>query len=110
LQAKYEGSIRKIQKSLEDSKRYLGCRARVDWSRFFYQYTNRLAHLCLLRKNDLPAYLVFVYFLNDIEMNGPTTFQEWEGALKLLKSYLGIGKHRLQKFVIDVYVDVGILQ
>ena len=59
----------------------------------------------MLRKNDLPAYLVYVYFLNDIEMNGPTSFHEWEGAVKLLSSYLGIGKHKLQKFITDVYID-----
>jgi len=64
----------------------------------------------LLRKNDLPAYLVYVYFLNDIEMKGPATFHEWEGAIKLLNAYLGIGKHRLKKFTIDVYVDVLALQ
>jgi hypothetical protein len=59
-----------------------------------------------LRKNNLPAYLIYVYFLNDIEMKGPTSFNEWEGALRLLTSALGIGRHKLQKFIIDVYVDV----
>jgi len=47
--------------------------------------------------------------MNDIEMNGPTTYYEWEGALRLLNSYLGIGKHKLQKFITDVYVDVRTL-
>jgi hypothetical protein len=107
LQAEDEGSIEKIKTSLEETKRYLNCRANVEWSQCFYQYANRIAHLYLLRKkNDLPAYLIYVYFMNDVEMNGPTDYQEWEGALKLLNSHLGIGKHRLQKFITDVYVDV----
>ena len=110
LHAEDERSVRKIQKSLKETKRYLNSKAHIEWSQCFYQYTNRIAHLYLLRKNGLPAYLVHVYFLNDTEMKGPTTFHEWEGAIKLLNSYLGIGKHRLKKFTIDVYVDVLALQ
>jgi len=109
LQAGDEESIKKIKTSLEETKDYLNSRAKVEWTQCFYQYTNRIAHLYLLRKNDLPAYLIFVYFLNDVEMNGPTTYYEWEGALRLLNSYLGIGKHKLQKFITDVYVDVRTL-
>lgn len=109
LQAEDEGSIIKIKTSLEETKLYLNSKAKIEWSQCFYQYTNRIAHLYLLRKNDLPAYLIYVYFLNDVEMNGPTTCHEWEGALRLLNSYLGIGKHKLQKFIIDVYVDVRTL-
>jgi hypothetical protein len=110
LRAEDESSRKKIQRSLEETKRYLSSRVHVDWSQCFYQYTNRIAHLYLLRKNNVPAHLIFVYFLNDIEMDGPTTFYEWEGAIKLLKSHLGIGRHRLQKFITDVYIDVRALQ
>jgi len=109
LQAKDEGAIEEIKKSLEETRDYLGASAKIDWSQCFYQYTNRLAHLYLLRKNNLPAYLIYVYFLNDIEMKGPTSFGEWEGALGLLKSALGIGRHRLQRFITNVYVDVRTL-
>jgi hypothetical protein len=108
--AEDEGSMKTIQKSLEETRRYLNSRVQVAWSQSFYQYINRLAHLYLLRKNGLRAYLVYVYFLNDAEMEGPATFYEWEGAIKLLNSYLGIGKHRLQKFITDVYIDVHSLQ
>jgi hypothetical protein len=108
--AQDEASMKKIQKSLEETGRYLNSRVNAAWSESFYQYTNRLAHLHLLRKNELPAYLVYVYFLNDAEMKGPTTFYEWEGAIKLLNSRLGIGRHRLQKFITNVYIDVHALQ
>jgi hypothetical protein len=110
LQAEDQGSIEEIRKSLEETRNYLGASAKIDWSQCFYQCTNRLAHLYLLRKNNLPAYLIYVYFLNDIEMKGPTSFNEWEGALRLLKSALGIGRHKLQKFITNVYVDVRALQ
>lgn len=108
--AQDEASMKKIQESLEETGRYLNSRVNAAWSESFYQYTNRLAHLYLLRKNELPAYLVYVYFLNDTEMEGPATFYEWEGAIKLLNSRLGIGRHRLQKFMANVYIDMHALQ
>jgi hypothetical protein len=110
LRAKDKNSISKIQESLRETKDYLGSKIEFDWSKRFYQYTNRLAHLYLLRKNDLPAYLVFVYFINDVEMKGPTTVNEWEGAIKLLNSCLGIERHKLRKFVTEAFLDLTELQ
>lgn len=102
-----ESSAKKIQKSLEDTKIFLNAIAEVDWSQRFYQYTNRLAHLYLLRHlNELPVYLVFTYFINDQEMRGPATVDEWKGAIELLLSYLGLRRHKLQKFIGDVFIDV----
>jgi len=107
LRAEEDGSKKRILKSLEETKLALGSKADFDWSKCFYQYTNRLAHLYLLRKNELPAYLVFVYFINDSEMKGPTTTYEWEGAIKLLHSCLGIGRHKLQNYVADIFLDLN---
>ena len=95
-----------IIESLKEVKDFLNARKEADWSRGFYQYANRLAHLYLLRQNEVPAYLVFVYFLNDAEMHGPTTIDTWKGAIELLHAYLGIGRHKLQKHMVDVFVDV----
>jgi hypothetical protein len=100
-------SLKLIRKSLTETKKYLGSKSTNDWSSTFYQYTNRLAHLYLLRVlNDIPVYLVFVYFLNDREMNGPATAAEWQGAVELLHTYLGIRTNRLSDYIIDVFVDV----
>jgi hypothetical protein len=104
--AKAENSVRRIRRSLEETKGFLNSNAEVDWSRGFYQYANRLAHLYLLRQNDLPAYLVFVYFLNDFEMAGPATIDQWKGVIELLHTYLGITRHKLQKYTADVFIDV----
>jgi len=100
-------SLRKIKKSLDDTKTFLHSNSEHDWTSTFYQYTNRLAHLYLLRVlNEVPAYLVFVYFVNDEDMNGPKSIDEWNGALSLLKSYLGIGQHRLKKYIADIFIDI----
>jgi hypothetical protein len=100
-------ALLRIRESLDKAKRALGSHSDVDWAMGFYQYTNRLAHLYLLRVlNGLPAYLVFLYFTNDREMNGPATQAEWEGAIALLESLLDIRAHKLSAYVLDVFVDV----
>jgi hypothetical protein len=110
LHAKDKASISRIKASIEDIKLRLNARKGTDWTKNFYQYTNRLAHLRLLRKNNKDAYLVFIYFLNDKEMKGPSTASEWQGAIKLLKAYLGIRKHKLSKYIIDLFIDVNQIQ
>jgi hypothetical protein len=110
LQAKDEDSIKRILRSLGEVKDYLESKTDFDWSKRFYQYTNRLAHLYLLRKNGLSAYLVFVYFTNDLQTRGPTTVFEWKGAVKLLHSCLGIGRHKLTEYVANIFVDINQLQ
>jgi len=109
MKAKDKDSARTIRKSLQETKRFLGSNAEIDWSCGFYQFVNRLAHLYLLRQNRLPANLLFVYFINDFEMKGPTTIHEWKGAIELLHSYLGIRRHKLQNFVADLFIDVSCL-
>ncbi len=84
---------------------------RVDWTGRFYQYTNRIAHLHFLREqNGIKAHLVNVYFLNADEVGGPTEQLEWEGALKVVNAYLGLGRHRLARYLHDVFIDVGDLR
>jgi hypothetical protein len=104
-------SLRTIRASLDRVKRAIGSRAAADWCETYYQYTNRLAHLYLLRGlNRVPAYLVFVYFLNDADMSGPGTADEWAGALQLVHTQLGIDGERLAKAcsaaIVRVFIDV----
>ena len=107
LRARNKNSIKKIFESLEETKHFLNAKINVDWTIGFYQYANRLAHLYLLRElNGLSAFLVFVYFVNDDEMGGPSTVDEWKGSINLLHSYLGISRHNLQKFVTRIFIDV----
>jgi len=97
-----------ISRSLEEVRRFLRVDSAVDWSQVFYQYTNRLAHLYLLREvNRIPAFLVNIYFFGDVEMDGPKTSDEWRTALKVVKGILGLGtKHMLNKYAADVFIDV----
>jgi hypothetical protein len=105
-QARSAKSKALINKSLAETRKYLKLKPDIDLSKGFYQYSNRLAHLYLFRKlNKIPAYLIFVYFISDYT-HIPTTRDEWKGSLQLMHSLLGTPKHKLSKYIIDVFIDV----
>lgn len=96
-------SMRAVQRSL--SPKSLDW---VDWTGTFYQYANRVAHLHFLREdNSINAHLVNVYFLNATDVKGPTTEAEWRGATTVVESYLGLGRHRLSRYVHKIFIDVN---
>lgn len=71
----------------------------------------RFAYLYYLRKlNGIDAYLVLVYFLNDPDLDGPTSEREWQTAIKMVHQALGVGGKQPKKYVIDVFVDVSGLE
>jgi hypothetical protein len=97
-----------IQRSLREVQEYLEIDPGIDWSGKLYQYTNRIAHLYLLREiNNIPAFMIFVYLIGDKEVGGPDSFLEWQVALTVAKGVLGIGEHhRLSKFMADIFLDI----
>lgn len=102
---------RRIERSLKQVKRALGVSPACDWTGPCYQRATRLAHLYLLRAlNKLPAYLLFVYFLNATDVRGPGTAEHWMGAIDLLESQLRLDRERVQETlgnaVVDVFIDV----
>jgi hypothetical protein len=103
-----EASKSLIQRSLREVQGYLRIDSNIDWSGKLYQYTNRIAHLYFLREiNKIPAFLIFVYFIGDKDVNGPGCILEWQAALKVVKGVLGIGeRHRLSKYMADIYLDI----
>ena len=80
------------------------------WTSTFYQYANRLAFLFLLRKNGVDARLLHVLFLNATDVHGPSTPEEWKGALVLLRASLGLQNHKLQPFVHELFIDARSVQ
>jgi hypothetical protein len=100
-------SLQWIAKSLNETKAFLDANPLVDWTRTFYQYTNRLAHLYLFRQlNGIDAFLLNIYFINETRLQGPSTVEEWKGALALLKTHLGITRTKLTPFMKDLFIDV----
>jgi len=107
--AKSIKSINKIKSSLADVKKYLNISNSIDWAGTFYQYTNRIAHLYYLKVlNNIDANLLFIYFINDVTVEGPKTKDEWIGAIKTMECYLGLDKqHKQKKYIHDVFIDVS---
>jgi len=105
-------SIKKIRNSLDEVKKYLSVDSTIDWTGTFYQYVNRIAHLYYLReKNNIKAHLLFIYFINDMSVNGPKTKDEWLGAIQTMECYLGLDKkHKLRKYIHDIFIDVNALR
>lgn len=102
-------SLEKIRSSMDMTKRHIEATGNVDWAKSrYYQYANRLAHLYLLRVlNDLPAYLITLYFLNDRKMGGPSEISEWESAIADERRELGIPpSNRLDRYIIPAFIDV----
>lgn len=100
-----------IDKSLNETKAFLKLTNNIDWSGKFYQYTNRLAHLYFLReKCNKQTFLVNIYFIGDDTVSGPKTKQEWDGALQVLHTYLGLSRHKLSKYMVDIFIDVNDLK
>lgn len=105
-QAQSPESIRLIESSLHRTQLFLGNNSFLPWSKGFYQYANRIAHLYFLREiAKVDAILVFVHFEND-HTHIPTSHEAWQGALLLQKRLMGLSRHKLQKFVQEVFIDV----
>jgi hypothetical protein len=104
--AKDKSSIDLIRKSLKETREYMGVAKDVDWAGKYYQYTNRLAHLYFLRVlNNLPAWLVFVYFVNAKDVTKPANEENYAVAIKTMHEHLGIGRHKLEEWVVELAVD-----
>jgi len=103
------GTRKQIENSLNELKKYLDINNDINWTGTFYQYVNRIAHLYYLReKNQIKAHLLFIYFINDVTVNGPKTKDEWLGAIQTMECYLGLNKkHKLKKFIHDVFIDIS---
>ena len=101
-----EESARVIARSLSEAATGLGASPGTDWSRRFYQYTNRLAHAWFLAAaNGLPLRLAFVHFVGDADMDGPLSRREWEAALTVLHEAVGM-RGRMPDYVTEIFVDV----
>lgn len=99
-------SLELISGSLNETKQYFGVNNSVHWTGKYYQYTNRLAHLYFLRVlNNIPAHLIFVYFLGDASVNGPKTVAEWQAAITIMKKHLGPGSNNMSQYIGEVLID-----
>lgn len=99
-------SLEHIRRSLDAARAVYAPRSSADWSGHFYQYANRLAFQLFLRKtNNLPSKLVFLYFTNAVDMNGPESELEWHGAIRLIHTVLGLPADLKRFGVFHAFID-----
>lgn len=109
--AKAKSSIKKIRAALDETAVTLGAKPRADWSQVYFQYANRLAFLHFLRREGVDAHLLFIEFVDDKEMNGPTTSEAWKAAFASADYVLGLGRqHLYSKFIHHVHPSITEIQ
>lgn len=97
-----------IVKSFTETQRAMGIVPNNRWLGKYYQYANRLAHLYfLLITREIPSWLVFLYFVGDVEQNGPARQEGWKEVLEEVKEELALPqKHVLSAHIINVFFDL----
>lgn len=108
--AKPSGGLPKIQRSFKKVKTYLGARPEADWEHRYYQAANRIATLHFLRREHVPARLVFVYFLGD-RVPGkecPRTADGWKDSINDQWEHLGLAhNHPLANHVHGLFLPIS---
>jgi hypothetical protein len=105
-----EKSLLMIQAAFARVKQDLGVAPTFDWTQDYYQYANRIAHLWWLRAHGIEAHLLFVDFINDADMGGPSDRHAWETAYAVANTRLGLPTlHALSPYMHHVYPDTRLL-
>ena len=97
-----DASLKVIRAAFAGVQADLGCNQRAEWTKVFYQYANRWAHLWWLRQSGVSAHLLFVSFLGDETpgIGGPALRETWDAAFRLADYALGLpSRHRLSPFL-----------
>ena len=107
--AKSKDSIDKIIKAFDQVKSALNVPADKDWTKLYYQFTNRVATLHFLKNNGINANMLFIYFIGDKAKGKicPKSEQEWEKPLKEQSDWVGLPQaHPLQSRIHKIFMKV----
>jgi len=103
-------SLEKIKSSLTTVKHELKVERKIDWLGDYYQYANRLTHLYFLTiVGQIPTWMVFLYFVGDVEQNGPSNVAEWTASIDQTQEKLGLPRnYLLEETIITVFAPVPV--
>jgi len=88
--AEGDSSIKKIDRAILSTKKWLQVSDHGNWKGPLYQSANRLAHLYFFREIlHIQAWLVNLYFTDD--PHSPTSRASWQDGIVDVKQSLGIG-------------------
>lgn len=100
-------SIELIKRAFAMVQADVGVSRSTDWTEVYFQYANRLTFLWWLREHGLDAKLLFVSFLNDVDMRGPHHAEAWETAFASADYALGLPeRHKLRHHIYHVTPDI----
>jgi len=103
------GSLKKINHSLGQTKAALGVHRFFPWHGTYYQYANRLSFVFFLKKINIEAHLVFLYFYGDRFPDGtpcPASPDRWKELIHACHLTLGLTDgHILQPWVHDAFLS-----
>jgi len=101
-------SLKMIRRAVAEAQRFYCGSTTRDWTGTYFQYANRLAHHYFLRQlNRVPSHLVFVYFLNAVDVAGPETVAQWRAAIARIHDALGLPGDLRKHDVHEAFVDVA---
>lgn len=100
--------LKKIESSLSIVKSALGVNIDCSWLGKYYQYANRIAHLYWLNvAEQIPTWMVLLYFIGDHEQHGPNTVVEWKTKLTEMKTEMGLPEfHLLTNRIIEIFSPI----
>ena len=108
--AKNNGGLSQIQSAFTPTKAGLNSSEKCDWLKPYYQFCNRLAVLYFLNNIQIPARLLYIYFLGDQNPNmtpAPKNQQGWTSALKAMHEHSGLkGQNPLASRIHELFIQV----
>ena len=101
---------KKIERAFEATQESIGAAPGADWMNKYYQAANRMATLYFLQKEQIPARMLFVYFLGD-QVPGrecPRAEDEWKPAIDEQWRHLGLAAdHRLADRTHELFLPIS---
>ncbi|HMM11227.1 MAG TPA: hypothetical protein PKE03_03940 [Bacteroidales bacterium] len=90
-------NLTKIEKALAESAKRNGITIidKNPWTKKYYQLANRIYILDLLKRHNIKAILVNIYFIGDMcskNRNSPQNRRDWQTKVDDMKKYLNIEK------------------
>lgn len=108
--ARLKTSLALISNAFDQTKTYLGASKDRDWLRGYYQYCNRIAVLFFLLQHDVPAQLLYIYFMGDTGDSNRTCPQYetgWQDALQCQDDHVGLPtEHRLSARIHKLFLPI----
>ena len=112
-------SISEIDRCLEETRNSFNISSTNDWKKTYYQMANRIVFLYLLKKHNIEARLVNIYFVDGYEkkvvppdsdklyiiQNKNASIEDWKKAIKKEEDYLGISNLINDKKIFSVFVN-----